>query len=156
MVHIPNGNSSIIHIIKFYYNGNLLLLPYSMSVRENWIFQEVSIRLGVTQVSPLLWGKLSPTVQAQFTAFPSDSAAHITELCLGPGTTPQELPTREGHWGTQELQKQRRISSERGEEEEEKPSHGQNGTKVKNFTQLYTTNYGDISDLVLSITDYNM
>lgn len=99
MVHIPNGNSSIIHIIKFYYIGNLLLLPYSMSVRENWIFQEVSIRLGVTQVSPLLWGKLSPTVQAQFTAFPSDSAAHITELCLGPGTTPQELPTRKGIGG---------------------------------------------------------
>lgn len=47
------------------------------------------------------------------------------------------------HWRRKkqsELQKQWRISSVRGKEEEEEPSqvqqHGQEGTKMENFTQL--------------------
>lgn len=48
----------------------MFLLPYSMSVTGNWTFQEVSICLGVTQVSPFLWGKFSPTIQPNSHHFP--------------------------------------------------------------------------------------
>lgn len=157
MAHIPNGNSSIIRIIKFYYNGNLFLLPYSMSVTRNWIFQEASICLGVTQASPLLWGKLSPTVQAQLTAFPSDRVqppALSSAWDLEP--PPKSSRPGKGTVGHRNCRSKGELAQREARKRRRSLHMDRMAQKWKILHNCITTNYGDISDLVLSITDYNM